>query len=178
MDWEVVAAVLGGIIVAGTALPFIWRFVKAAARVPFIAEAILHEFSPNGGGSLRDSIDGLSVTSQMLKGDTERLRKTNHDLVNKITAAVGTAQLTAKMVEKQASTIETHAATIAEHTREDHERFGLIDGRLDQVLERLGGIDQQLAAAKQTAEEVKHDLSQFNEIDTLGREGRIERRSE
>lgn len=53
-------AVLGGIILiaaAIAALPTIWRFVVGVCRAPLMLQAVADEFSPNGGGSLRDAID-------------------------------------------------------------------------------------------------------------------------
>lgn len=62
MDWPAVAVILGATALLGaavTALPPIWRFVKAAAKVPQVVEGILDEFTPNGGGTLRDGLDRL-----------------------------------------------------------------------------------------------------------------------
>lgn len=47
-----------------------------------------------------------------------------------------------------------------------------------EILERLDGVDVGLEDAKSLAKEVKHDLAKFNEMDQLGREGRLERRYE
>jgi len=57
-----VAAVLAGIILLGgaiKALPTIWSFIKAAAKVPIVVESVAAEFSPNGGSSLRDAVNRI-----------------------------------------------------------------------------------------------------------------------
>ena len=60
-QWGIGLLVALGILGAGvSAFPAIWRFLKAAARVPFVIEGVAAEFSPNGGGSLKDSIEGIN----------------------------------------------------------------------------------------------------------------------
>lgn len=176
MDWEPVAGVLAGIVLLGAALPAAWRFLRAAAKVPVVLDRITAEFAADGNGSMRTAIDRLDHTTQDLSEDLKRLRATQHDLVNQITTAVGTAQVTAKIVEVQAAEIHGHAETIAAHTREDSSQFTAILGVQGIIVSRLDSIDSQLAEAKSLAEGVKHDLGQFNEIDQLGREGKVDRR--
>lgn len=152
MTWDVVAAILGFVVLLGAAvkaIPALWTFTRAAARVPLTMEAILTEFSPNGGGSMRDSINTL-------KDDAAHLRKTTHRIEGTVGAAVDVTNQT--------------LLTVAEHTAADDERF-------TEILSRLDGIDEGLKEAKELAGDVKHDLAQFNEQDTLGREGRIDRRN-
>lgn len=44
--------------------------------------------------------------------------------------------------------------------------------------QRIEDVAGQVAEVQRLDQEVKHDLAQFNEIDQLGREGRIERRQD
>lgn len=52
-------ALTGGAI---TALPPIFRFVKAVGQMPGVLERVVYEFSPNHGHSLRDSVDRIEST--------------------------------------------------------------------------------------------------------------------
>lgn len=176
MTWEPVAGIAAGIVLLGAALPAAWRFWRALSKVPKIVDGIAAEFASDGNGSMRTAIDQLDITTTDLSDDLKRLRATQHDLVNKITVAVGTATTTAKVVEVQAAEIHAHAEAIATHTREDSSQFVAVRDVQDVILSRLDSIDSQLAEAKSLAEVVRHDLSQFNEIDQLGREGKVDRR--
>lgn len=151
MSWQILGAVLAGVVLFGAALkalPSIWAFIKAAAKVPTVVESILYEFSPNGGGSMRDAVNKLVV-------DGDHLRESNHNMVNKMTAVSGFTDLLRQKIEQ--------------HTQDDAASFAEILGRLDK-------IDTGLIEAKDLAAAVKHDLVQYNEIDQLGREGRVDRR--
>lgn len=142
---------MAGLVLFGAAvraLPAVWGFVKAAARVPIVAERIMHEFSPNSGDSLRDKVN-------LLVEDTGHLRQSNHDIVGQMTASVGITKVVRERIDK--------------HLADDAESFRII-------LERLDGIDATLEHVKELDQDVKQDLTKFNEIDRLGREGRIDRR--
>lgn len=199
VDWEAFGLILGAIALTGaavTALPPIWRFfvrvcgamwffLNAAVKAPLVIGRILEEFSPNGGGSMRDSIDKLNKTTTALLKDAAALRMSNHELIQEITAVVGTAHVTARSVEKQAKFIADQANFIAEHSAEDKAQFVGFDERLTDfatqfeiLLGRLDGIDAQLKEAKGLAKAVKHDLGQSKEIDILARQGRLERREQ
>lgn len=55
-----VGAILAGFVLLGAAVaaaPKVWAFVKAVGRSPIVLERMYAEFSPNGGGSLRDAVD-------------------------------------------------------------------------------------------------------------------------
>lgn len=170
LSWEPVAGVLVGLVLLGAALPAAWRFYVALSKVPRMIEGIHAEFAADGNGSMRTAIDRLDGTTLELADDLKHLRATQHDLVNKITAAVGTATMTAKVVEQ-------HAEAITDHTREDSTAFAAVVGTQAVILGRLDSIDTQLGEAKGLAEVVAHDLNQFNEIDALGRERKIDRRT-
>lgn len=84
-------------------------------------------------------------------------------------------------------TLYQHVAANADQVAKVSLRIGALDTKVDAymtedkaahdlMLDRLAGIDSGLADAKELAEGVRHDLSQFNEVDRLGAEGRIERR--
>jgi hypothetical protein len=114
----VVGGILGGIILlAGAikALPTVWEFVKALARVPLTVERMHAEFSPNGGGSLRDAIDRVNADlssviewqathteddNQRLAALTEHdiemseyLHRRMHDVLGAITPIIGWAPI-------------------------------------------------------------------------------------
>lgn len=98
-----------------------------------------------------------ATTAEALAAFTEYQHNRNHELMNQVVVVSGRLSLLDTKVER--------------HTHDDASQFGA-------VLDRLDGIDGGITAAKTLAAEVKHDLAQFNEIDTLGREGRIDRRTE
>jgi len=162
MTWQQAGVVLASIALLGaavTALPPIWRlfckivgglwvFLRTAAKAPIVLDRMYTEFAPNHGGSMRDAIDGLTV-------DTKHLRESNHKIAGTVTVAVGSLAAVTQSVD--------------DHTRDDAASFAVILGRLNR-------IDRTLNAVQRLDAEVKHDLTQYNEIDELGREGRIERR--
>ena len=114
----ILGAILGGIILlAGAikALPTVWSFVKAVGRAPIVLERIHEEFSPNGGGSMRDAIDrqgdalagvlewqaehaadDVARLADLAQHDaemTEYLHRRVHDLLNALTPVVSWAPL-------------------------------------------------------------------------------------
>lgn len=111
---ELVGGGLAGIILLAAAikaLPVVWGFVKAVGRAPIVLERMYEEFSPNGGGSLRDSVDRIEAQqSQILEWQDSHLaddlkqfasvravtealdaytHKRNHDLIGKLAAVAG-----------------------------------------------------------------------------------------
>lgn len=78
MTSTLAATVLGGVILLGAALkalPPVWSFVKALAKMPLTLEAVFHEFSPNNGGSMRDAVDRLTTESLRGKLETQLLAR-------------------------------------------------------------------------------------------------------
>lgn len=140
MTWPEIAGVLAAITLTGVALPTFWRFVIAAARVPLIIEKVHAEFTSNGGGSMRDSINDLI-------DDTKHLRESNHHIANELVAQVGFTKILADKIDL--------------HTTEDAAQFVT-------VLDRLDTIDTGFIDAKDLAAEVKHDLSQKRESEPAG----------
>lgn len=73
----VVGTVLAGIILLGGAVkawPAVWGFVKAVGRTPLLVERVYAEFTPNGGGSLRDAVDRLEdQQGQMLQWQADHV---------------------------------------------------------------------------------------------------------
>lgn len=66
----IIGGVLGGIILLGGAVkaaPAVWQFVKAAGRAPIVLERLYVEFSPNGGGTMRDAMDRLETSVARLE---------------------------------------------------------------------------------------------------------------
>lgn len=61
--FEVAAAIAAAGAIA-VALPPLGRFLVAAAKVPVVLEKVAQEFSANGGGSMRDSIDRLELAAE------------------------------------------------------------------------------------------------------------------
>jgi hypothetical protein len=74
------AVIIGMVIVVlalaklGDAVPRAWGFVKATARVPLILESIFEEFTPNGGGSLRDKVDVAATHTEQIHQEVVALR--------------------------------------------------------------------------------------------------------
>lgn len=97
-----------------------------------------------------------SSTAEALAAFTEYQHDRNHDLMNQVVVIKGRLGILDTKVERHLNDDATYQVT---------------------VIERLDGIDTGLIEAKELAEAVKHDLIQFNEIDRLGREGRVDRRS-
>lgn len=65
-----VVLVLAGVFLLGKLrdeLPKAWSFVVAAAKVPTVLEQIVHEFSPNSGSSMRDSLNRLEIDVAYVK---------------------------------------------------------------------------------------------------------------
>lgn len=60
--WGAAGVGIGALIlIAGgiKALPTIWQFVVAAGQAPLVIQNVAKEFSPNGGGSMRDAINRI-----------------------------------------------------------------------------------------------------------------------
>lgn len=108
MTWENFPPFIIGIIAFGafaSALPPVWRFVRATAKVPSMIESIVHEFSPNSGSSMRDAINRLCE-------DVEHLRESNHAIKGNLSVNVAA---TVKVME-----------TVQAHTVHDEAQFGTI----------------------------------------------------
>lgn len=151
-SWQIVVAVLTSIVLFGavvTALPPIWRFIKAVAKAPVMVERIADGFG-DGDGNLHKAIVGLTDS-------TDHLRASNHDIANKLTKVIIDSQILGSRLDQ--------------HLLDDTTMSGLIISRLDSV-------DSVLMNVQQLDREVKADLTKFNEIDQLGREGKIERRTD
>lgn len=97
-----------------------------------------------------EEIVALRVSMDNLNDSTQHLRESNHAIVGKLDVLVASNKL--------------------------------VTGRLDAHIADDVAFQRQvlgeLAKARVVATEVKHDLAQFNEVDTLGAEGKIERRRE
>lgn len=172
--WTLIASVLGGVILVGgawKAAPSVGQFllaiprgIVAAAKVPLTIQAIAHEFAPNSGESMRDKIN-------VLIDDTAHLRETTHRIDGKLAATI-------KTQVDLIATVHQHATDDIVSFGDSHEAQMQIKETQEVILQRLVRIEDGVQESKVTADQVKHDLGQYNEIDKLGREGRIDRRSE
>ena len=80
-----VPSILAGVVLLAAAIaavPTLWRALRAAARVPSILEGVAAEFSPNGGHSLRDSIDRLSEAADRQASAFETHMATDEQFVD------------------------------------------------------------------------------------------------
>lgn len=102
--WTLAGGVCLGLAAAAAAikaLPTIWQFIKAIANAPFVIESVAKEFSPNGGGSLRDAIDRME---DKFDAHVERDEKAFGELADALTAEriLAAAQAAEKVSEAAA----------------------------------------------------------------------------
>lgn len=86
MTLAATGAILAGLVLAAAAikaLPTIWRFLVAAGQAPLVIQRVAQEFSPNGGGSMRDAFDRME---QRFEEHAEQDRKNFEEIRNALNA--------------------------------------------------------------------------------------------